>query len=281
MGNFLKTRVGNVELIALQDSWGKRSPDDFFVGVEASAWQPYRDWLDEDGLLAHNFGTFIIHSRNQTLLVDTGLGMWDNPRALEMAPSLPAVMGEAGVRPDEVDQVIFTHLHWDHTGWNTIDVNGAYKLTFPNARYVVQQTEYDYWTSGGDLPRYGPDYDRVIAPIESAGQMDLVGDEHAVTAEVLTISMPGHTPGHVGFGIASGGERAYIIGDSAHKPVQITETDWYTVLDVDPVAATENRHAVLDRAERENALIAAGHFAFPSMGRIKRVAGKRIFGYVS
>jgi glyoxylase-like metal-dependent hydrolase (beta-lactamase superfamily II) len=281
MGNFFKTRVGNVELIAVQDAWAKRSPGDLFSNVKESAWRPYSAWLDEDGLLTHNFGAFIIHSQNQTLLVDTGLGMWDNPRVLEIAPSLPAVMREAGVRPDEVDQVIFTHLHWDHTGWNTVEEGGAYKLTFPNARYVVQQKEYDFWTSGGDPPHYGPDYDRVIAPIEIAGQMDLVDEGHAVTSEVITISMPGHTPGHVVFGIASGGERAYVIGDSAHKPVQITEADWYTVLDVDPVAATKSRHAVLDRAERENALIAAGHFAFPSMGRIKRVAGQRVFEYVS
>jgi glyoxylase-like metal-dependent hydrolase (beta-lactamase superfamily II) len=207
--------------------------------------------------------------------------MWDNPLSLEVNASLPTVIEEAGVRPDEVDQVIFTHLHWDHTGWNTIEENGAYKLTFPNARYVVQQKEYDFWTSGGDLPSNGPAYDRVIAPLESAGAMDLVGGEHAVTSEVLTIPMPGHTPGHVAFGISSGGEHAYIVGDGAHKPVQITEPDWYPGFDLDPVESTKNRHAIFDRAEGENAIIAAGHFAFPSMGRAKQVNGKRVFEYIS
>jgi glyoxylase-like metal-dependent hydrolase (beta-lactamase superfamily II) len=281
MGNFLKTRVGNVELIAVQDSWFKRPPGDFFVGVDTAAWEPYKEWLDDDGMMSHNFGTFIIHSQGQTLLVDTGLGMWDNPLSLEMNASLPTVIEEAGVRPDEVDQVIFTHLHWDHTGWNTIEENGDLKLTFPNARYVVQQKEYDFWTSGGDLPSNGPNYDRVIAPIENAGKMDLVGEEHAVTSEVLTIPMPGHTPGHVAFGISSGGEHAYVVGDGAHKPVQISEPDWYPGFDLDPVASTKNRHAIFDRAEGENAIIAAGHVAFPSMGRATQVNGKRVFEYLS
>lgn len=281
MGKFFKTRVGNVELIAVQDSWFKLSPGGFFVGADEAAWEPYKEWLDEDGLMEHNFGTFIIHSQGKTMIVDTGLGQWENPVPLKQKASLPTVMQEAGVSPDDVDLVIFTHLHWDHTGWNTREDDGTLRLTFPNARYVAQKREYDYWTGDEETPSNGPNIERALDPIVKAGRLDLVEGEHAVTSEVVTVPTPGHTPGHVAFAISSGGEHAYILGDGAHKPVQLTEPNWYPGFDLDPVESTKSRNMILDRAERENAIIAGGHFAFPSMGRAVQKNGKRSFEYLT
>lgn len=281
MGNYRKIRVGDAELIALQDSWTRRGPDGFFEGVNAAAWAPYPEWLDDDGLMAHNFGSFLIHSHGKKMLVDTGLGQWPNDLDLKQPSSLLEVMQEAGVAPDEVDLVLFTHLHWDHTGWNTRGEEGALELTFPNARYIVQQTEFDYWTSPGDKPAAAPDFDRVLAPIIAADRLELVTGEYAATREVVAVPTPGHTPGHVSFAVISGGERAYILGDAAHKPVQLSEPDWYPGFDMDPVESTRSRRMILDRAEQENALLAGGHFAFPSMGYPAQVYGRRSFRYVT
>jgi glyoxylase-like metal-dependent hydrolase (beta-lactamase superfamily II) len=272
--------VGEAELIALQDSWTTREPGGFFEGVDSDAWEPYREWLDDDGLMAHNFGSFLIRSRGKTLLVDTGLGQWPNPLDLHQPPSLPRVMEEAGFSPGDIDLVLFTHLHWDHTGWNTRDEEGALELTFPNARYIVQQKEFDYWTSPGDKPSNGPAFDRVLAPIIAADRLELVNGKYAATREVVAVPTPGHTPGHVSFGLISGRERVYILGDAAHKPVQLTEPDWYPGFDLDPVESTRSRRMILDRAEQENALLAGGHFAFPSMGYPTHADGRRSFRYV-
>lgn len=281
MGNFRKISVGDAELIALQDSWTRREPGGFFVDVDDDAWEPYREWLDEDGLMAHNFGSFLIRSQGKTMLVDTGLGQWPNPLDLEQPPSLLQVMDEAGFSADDVDLVLFTHLHWDHTGWNTRGEEGALELTFANARYVVQQTEFDYWTGPGEKPSNGPAYDRVLAPIIAADRLELVSGEYAASREVVAVPTPGHTPGHVSFAVVSAGESAYILGDAAHKPVQLTEPDWYPGFDLDPVESTRSRHMILNRAERENAILAGGHFAFPSMGHPTQVDGRRTFRYVT
>lgn len=281
MAGYHRVAVGNAELIALQDSWTKREPGGFFVGVDAEAWEPYEEWLEDDGLMAHNFGSFLIRSQGKVMLVDTGLGQWPNPLHLLQPPSLLEAMGKAGFSPDDVDLVLFTHLHWDHTGWNTRGDGDTLELTFPNATYVAQQKEFDYWTGPGDKPTNGPAFDRVLAPIIAADRLELATGEYTATREVVAVPTPGHTPGHVSFAVVSGGERAYILGDAAHKPVQLTEPDWYPGFDLDPVESTRSRHMILDRAEREQALLAGGHFAFPSMGYPAHVDGQRTFRYIS
>ncbi len=282
LGSFHKITVGNAELVALQDSWSRPEPGGFFVGVEAEAWEPYREWLDDDGLLAHNYGSFLIRSLGKNMLVDTGLGQWPKKkRDLQQPPSLLKSLQQAGTSPGDIDLVLFTHLHWDHTGWNTRGEEGAIGLTFPNARYIVQQKEFDFWTGPGDKPTSGPAYERVIEPIIAADRLELVSGEYTATREVVAVPTPGHTPGHVSFAVVSGGERAYILGDAAHKPVQLSEPDWYSGFDLDPVESTRSRHMILDRAEQENAIVAGCHFAFPSMGYATRVDGRRTFRYVT
>ncbi len=281
MSRFHKIAVGDAELIALQDSWTGRRPGGFFVGVETDAWRPYREWLDDEGLLTHNFGCFLIRSEGQHLLVDTGLGQWPNPLDLQQPPSLLEAMQGAGVSPDDIDLVLFTHLHWDHTGWNTRGEENAPELTFPNARYVVQQKEYDFWTGPGDKPSNGPAFERVLAPIVAADRLELVSGEYTATTEVVAVPTPGHTPGHVSFAVVSAGRSAYILGDAANKPVQLTEPDWYPSFDMDPIESTKSRHMIFDRADQENALLAGGHFAFPSMGYPDHVDGRRSFRYVT
>ena len=277
MARIHRINVGNAELISLQDSWAVVPPTGFFTTTQASDWDAYGDLLDDDGNIILNLGSWLIVSQGRTILVDSGIG----GRPVEMLPlkappALPEVMREAGVPPDQVDVVAFTHLHFDHTGWNTTDVDGKPQPLFPNARHIVQQAEWDFWTSSDEL-RQGANYDNVLAPVLDASLIDFVEGEGALTSEVTTIPTPGHTPGHVSFAVNSGGESAYVLGDAAHHMVQLTETDWCPSADVDPTTSTASRRALFDRIERENALIASGHFKFPGVGRAARVDGKRIF----
>ncbi len=276
MGQFERTRVGNVELIALQDSWTALPPSMFFPDVSADDWAPYREFLDENGNMTLNVGAWLVVSEGRTVLVDTGLGGRPSPRPLREPTALPSVIAEAGLSPAEIDTVVFTHLHFDHTGWNTVDEDGAAVPLFPNGRHIVQRTEWDFWTSSDEL-RTAAQYGNALAPIEAAGLIDLVEGEHAVTSEIVTVPTPGHTPGHVSFVVASGGERAYILGDAAHQPVQVTEDGWCAGADVDKVASAASRKAIFARIEEEGALIASGHFPFPGLGRAVVSEGVRTF----
>ena len=276
MGQFHKVEVGGATLIAVQDSWAAMPPTMFFDQTEDSDWDNYRDLLDENGNITLNLGAWVVVSNGTTILVDTGLGGRPTIMPPMDPPALPSVMQEAGISPNDVDIVAFSHLHFDHTGWNTYDRDGAPVPQFPNARHVIQQSEWDFWTSSDEL-KQGANYDTVLSPIVDAGLVDFVDGEHALTSEVLTVPTPGHTPGHVSFAVSSDGEKAYVLGDAAHHFVQLTETDWCPGADVDKTTSTASRHKLFDQIEAENALIASGHFTFPGLGRAARRNGARYF----
>ncbi len=268
MGQFESRTVGNATLVSLQDSWTTMPVSAFFSAVKEGAWEPYLELLDAERSFTLNFGAWLLRSEGQTILFDTGIGTRGGGRLPE-PPSLPDVLRASGVTPDEVDTVVLSHLHFDHTGWNTVDTDEGTVPLFPNARHVVQQAEWDYWT-GDDELRKAANYDAVLAPIESAGLLDLVEGEQDVTSEVVTIPTPGHTPGHVSIVVASGNERVYLIADAAHHRVQVSEPTWSPDADVDQEQASRTRAQLFERIASEGALVASGHFSFPGFGHVVR-----------
>ena len=276
MGQFHKVEVGDATLIAVQDSWATLPPTAFFNQTTDSDWDNYRDLLTDEGHLTLNLGAWVVISGGTTILVDSGIGGRPTMMPLKEPAALPTVMQEAGVSPNEIDIVAFSHLHFDHTGWNTWDNDGTPVPQFPNARHIIQQAEWEYWTSSDEL-KQGAGYDNVLSPIVDAGLVDFVEGEHALTEEVVTVPTPGHTPGHVSFAVSSGGEKAYVLGDAAHHMVQLTETAWCPGADVNTTDSTASRQKLFDQIEAENALIASGHFNFPGLGRAARRDGTRYF----
>ena len=99
--------------------------------------------------------------------------------------------------------------------------------------------------------------------------------EHTLTRDLTALPTPGHTPGHMSILITSQGQRALVLGDAAHSPVQVLEADWVSRADMDPEVTRQTRRALLDRLEREDILVAAGHFHAPGYGKIVRLNGRR------
>ena len=268
-----KTSVGNVELVALQDTWLSPAASEFFAEATPEALAPYRDLVSAADELTVSITPWLIRSAGRTILVDTGMGGRAVAAPLERPAALPEVLGEAGVAPEAVDIVAFTHLHGDHVGWNTVDRQGRAVPLFPNARYVVQRAEWEYWAGGATGSE--PNRATVLDPITAAGLWEFVEGEAALTAEVVMVPTPGHTPGHVSLLVSSGGESALLIGDAAHSPIQVSEPEWCIGADVDRPLARRTRAALWARAEREGLLLGTNHFPFPGLGRVVSEDGVR------
>jgi glyoxylase-like metal-dependent hydrolase (beta-lactamase superfamily II) len=178
-------------------------------------------------------------------------------------------LGELGFESERVDRVVCTHLHFDHVGWNTVLEDGRWVPTFPNARYLMAELEWEFWKSEDDPFAPEAKHDSIL-PVFEAGLVDLVDTGHRITDDVRLIPTPGHTPGHVSVLVSSRGEEAIITGDLFHHPLQMAHPDWKDVADVDSETAHKTRVEFLERYADAPVLILGTHFASPTAGHIVR-----------
>jgi glyoxylase-like metal-dependent hydrolase (beta-lactamase superfamily II) len=257
-----------------------------FPQVPVEAWTPYQQRYPEvfprpDTWHPH-FGGFLIRSQGRTILVDTGMGSTaTNPGAVAMFTGgqdghLLEELRSVGIRPEDIDTVFFTHLHPDHVGWNLTQGGGETRATFPQARYVAHEADWNAFKRPEVQESFPfPFWQTTLGPLEGLGVLDLLSDEQALTGEIIAIPTPGHTPGSMSLSITSGSERALIIGDVVTNPAQVTETDWVFAFDMEPDRAVQTRKQMIDRAEADDALLIACHFPAPGHGRLIRLEGRR------
>ena len=260
-----RVTVGNVEMLALTDGQGDMQPLEVFADSSMEQWQSeYAELLDGD-LIHPRFGSTAVRSGGKLIVVDTGLQAPDG--------TLMDDMRNKGIDAAAVDLVVLTHLHPDHIGWNLTDGSP----TFPNARYIATQVDWDYWTSP-EVIDSADHIKRQALPLKDLDIIDIIGGEdYSITDELTAVGTPGHTPGHISIVVSSAGERGYILGDVAHSPAQAHYTDWSPAFDVDPNLSRKTRHAVLDKLEADGALVSAGHFPGNGFGRFVRYGGRRIW----
>jgi glyoxylase-like metal-dependent hydrolase (beta-lactamase superfamily II) len=268
-------RVGNVEILSLSDGMLEFDLCNFFPTIPATDWGQYTSHLTEEHKVRFNLGSFLIRTDGRTVLVDTGLG----PKPAD-APDMPwgkllHDFAANGVRPDEVDMVVMTHLHRDHVGWNLRADGNRYVPTFPKARYWMSAKDWEACHEPRVQPERFPNAPSCVWPLAELGLVELMHGEHSITRELTAVPTPGHTPGHVSILITSQGERALVLGDAAHNPVQLQETDWVSRADMDPEVTRQTRRTLVDRLEREQITVAAGHFEAPGFGKIVRLDGRR------
>jgi glyoxylase-like metal-dependent hydrolase (beta-lactamase superfamily II) len=272
-------KIGNVQITAVVDAAVPRAPRQAcFPALPDEAFAPFRQFMADDGVsIPVTITSFLVRSGGKTILVDTGIGA--KPRPYFPIGRLPDALREAGVAMDEIDIVLATHIHVDHVGWHTVADGEGFVPAFPNATYVFNRPEWDFFTSpkesAGDDRAYVRDS---VLPLRDAGaDIQLVDGEHRLTDDITLLQTPGHTPAHVSVAIASQGEAGVIIGDVCHHPAQVTNTDWCPIFDMNPVLSARSREALMQKIEAERMTMLAGHFAAPGFGRIVRMEGQRFW----
>jgi glyoxylase-like metal-dependent hydrolase (beta-lactamase superfamily II) len=265
-------RLGSLELHVLSDGVYHQDAGAVFGIVPRIMWERLGFGLNDRYQMALGLNSLLVRSDGKTVLVETGVGEKERPLAQTMRPegSLLDEMQRIGVRPEDVDVVINTHLHADHCGWNTRkNVAGEWTPTFPRARYFIQRAEWDAAVNPNERTR-ATYLAENMRPIEASGQLELVDGEQAVTGEITIIPTFGHSMGHASIVLTSAGESAVYIGDMIQHPAQLERAAWVSSFDVYPLEAMETKKRIVERAIDEQQLVIAVHADFPGLGRMTR-----------
>lgn len=269
--------VGDATVTGLADGTFKLTAELMPTLDEAAFERAMRDaFLNvEGGAYAAPVNAFLVQRGGRTVLIDAG----GSPRFQPTMGALDEQLEAAGVAAADVDAVLMTHLHPDHTG-GLIGPTGA---AFPNAELVVREEEIAFWTDPATraaLPEpMRPLVDALNATLALyEGRIVRSSGDAEVAPGITPVHLPGHTPGHTGYRIADDGEQLLIWGDVIHAAaIQFAEPRAFVAYDSDPETAVATRLRVLDEVATDRVRVAGMHMPFPGLGHVVREgAGYRL-----
>ena len=265
-------RLGNLDLHILSDGTFYQDAGAVFGVVPRVMWERVaRPELDDQYRMPLGLNCVLVRSHGRLVLIETGVGDKEGHRR-QASPAADGTLldelGALGVRPEEIDVVINTHLHADHCGWNTKQLaDGSLVPTFPKARYLIQRGEWEAAINPNERTR-ATYFAENLLPLEEAGALELLDGERSVTPEITVIATRGHTEDHASVVLSSAGETAIYIGDMIQHHVQLERTAWVSAFDLLPLVSMETKKRIVERAIRERALIVSVHSPFPGLGRM-------------
>jgi glyoxylase-like metal-dependent hydrolase (beta-lactamase superfamily II) len=265
-----RATVGDFELTVLTDGFYFLDGGAMFGVVPKPLWQK-RAPADEDNRILLGTNTVVVRTGKHTVVIEAGIGnkLPEKLRGIFGAQELlPEAFRAAAIRPEEVDVVINSHLHFDHCGWNTTKTpDGRIVATFPNARYFAHrgEVEHGHLQLERDAVSYiAENYDPLIA----SGQMTLLDGPGEIVPGITVDMYPGHTAQLMGISIESAGERACYISDLIPTSAHLDLT-WVMGYDLDPVTCIAERKRFYSRAIPEKWLVLFTHDHDTPMGYVE------------
>lgn len=209
---------------------------------------------------------FVIETGKHTVLVDAGGGS----TTVYSMGLLPDNLAAAGFKPEDIDAVLLTHIHPDHSS-GLVDKNGD--AMFPRAEVFVHGDEFDFWSDpalrDGSVPAATPylePADMLLSTYEGRFRKTDGGE---VLPGITQLHMPGHTPGHSGYQLDSAGDKLLIWGDTVHVPeIQIPVPGVTSEFDISEPQAADSRRKIFAHAAAERVVITGGHVHMPGFAHI-------------
>lgn len=251
-------KVGAMRLTYLPDGHVQLDPKQWYPATDPALWaDEHPELLDGGGHVIASIGALLVEHGERAMLIDAGFG----PRLVPAAHTHPALgrlgggalpesLAAAGVAPEAIEAVAFTHLHDDHFGWVLRPGPGG--TPFAGAAILAGAADWAAWR------------EPVPAGLRTRGVRE--GEE--VFPGVTVMALPGHTPGHTGYVVESEGERLIVVGDALHSSAQVPHPEWPVLMDVDRVAGIASRRRVLAALSEPGTRGFAMHFADVGFGRV-------------
>jgi len=269
---FYRVMLGDFEVTALSDGTVdlpmvkllKEAPEKTAAALKKS-------YLNDPTTTSDN--AFLINTGSKLVLIDTGAGALFGPTLGKLLANLKA----SGYQPEQVDDILITHMHPDHVGG--LVANGA--LVFPNAVVHADKRDADFWLSQAQMEKAPKDSQGFfqgamasINPYIQAGKFQAFDHDGEIVPGVTSHASYGHTAGHTSYAVESKGQKLLVMGDLIHvAAVQFASPTVAIGFDSDTQAAIASRQKVFGQVDKEGELVAVAHLQFPGMGHI-RAAGK-------
>ena len=255
--------LGDIKLYLFNDATTWMDPGGVFGLVPRRLWSRYLP-ADERNLVPLAINNLLIQAAGNNIIVDTGYGNCLNETQrnrihMTQGDGTHAGLAALGIRPEDIDIVIDTHLHNDHcTGNFRLSPDGQKLPAYPHAEYLVQRREYQDATNPNERTRATYLRDN-FEPLFQSGQLRLLDGDSDILPGIEAIVTPGHTPAHMSLRIESKGEHAAFVCDLASLAVHFERLAWMTAYDVEPLVTMETKRRWQAWALETDALLIFPH----------------------
>ncbi|WP_133576455.1 MBL fold metallo-hydrolase [Pedobacter metabolipauper] len=186
---------------------------------------------------------FLVKLKDSLVLIDTGLGYSNEKGQLILHENIR----KAGFDPDDVDLVLMSHLHFDHSGGMVHNQDGKMDLSFPNATYVIQRGEWEAaFTNTSSSYRT-----EIFDFLQRNAQLRFIEDSGSLTTEISYELTGAHTPFHQVFLLSDGKDTIFFGGDVLPEPEELVKK-FIAKYDYDGRKAMELREKFGQQAAAEN-----------------------------
>ena len=270
-------QFGDFEIHFLSDGAFKLDVGAMFGIVPKALWERERQ-ADERHRLTLALTVPLIRTGKHNILLDCGIGRKWNAKqrdiyAIKEHPDLLDSLAAVGLAPADITIVIHSHLHHDHTGWNTqLNAAGEPEPVFANARHIIHRRELESAHHPNEIQR-GTYLAANIVPIEAAGGWASFEDRREVAPGITVFHTGGHTAGHAAVSIESGGQKAFFLADlfptTTHRHLP-----WIMAYDEYPMDTLEQKRKLFKQCVEHNALVLLNHDPFCCAVRLQAAGEK-------
>jgi glyoxylase-like metal-dependent hydrolase (beta-lactamase superfamily II) len=268
----LAVRVGDFELIPLLDGYFRLDGGAMFGVVPKTLWER-RALADERNRITMAMRPLLVRSE-RLMIIDAGCGDKMDAKSADIygfdrRESLDVTMARAGARAEDIDIVLASHLHFDHAGGFTArDASGAVRPRFPNARYLVNQGEFEDATHPHERSRASYFAENYV-PLQEAGVLDLTAGGQVVAPGIRVQRTGGHTRCHQIVYVESGGKTAVFAADLIPTTAHV-DVPWIMAYDLYPMETLEFKRAFIAEAMEREYIVFFEHDPVIAAGIIRR-----------